>query len=454
MADEELKIASAEDGKKDDADGARGSVASVNDQATDDLHDGLTTLGKSKHDSLFGGDSTTSKYNGPMLINWVYKNLEDELTVDKGLQAILKHMDTGEACEIFLRHSIIDIVVRVTKRWRTQEYARVQLSCVSIIRRLLDCNFTRDSLISSPAVMMMAFNAGHCYMRSKEHVDNAVRCILQCSRSEVCRQAIINNNLISYCTLFCKKYVKEVSIVRSVLKLYNWVTTSQSRMELLCDMGCIGVTMRCMHAHPNRAEVLAPGMFFLTRAGEAYPPALEYMLEKQAVPLVISALRALHSEDLLQLKAHQLIHTLSKSEDGWKQIEQTKGGWQLLCQDSDSSNTIIHSLPGDFQNPGWCIGETPFMTTVDEKKLSQYAGSTDTNITAIKQVESWTVRALQDYMGVGVGAQTLDVNLDKFVTYYDLLTSLDLLPMKVTYEMAAIIHVCIKTYMRTYIPMM
>lgn len=56
---------------------------------------------------------------------------------------------------------------------------------------------------------------------------------------------------------------------------------------------------------------------------------------------------------------------------GWKQITETRGGWQSLCQGTTLGDALVHELPGHFNNPGWCIGDTPYLPMTEKQKLGK-----------------------------------------------------------------------------------
>ncbi len=45
-----------------------------------------------------------SSFNAPMLITWVYKNVQEEPTLILGLKYIMSHLELGEGCDLLQRH--------------------------------------------------------------------------------------------------------------------------------------------------------------------------------------------------------------------------------------------------------------------------------------------------------------------------------------------------------------
>ena len=368
---------------------------------------------------------THNSFNAPMLISWLMKHETDEPTVLSGLKFIYNHCETGEGCAVLMRHSVIGCIIKIHETY-FKTHPPIQLQCLNVLNRLLDCNLTRDEIISTAKVVRAAFNMAHYYMNSKEHVNAALRCIAQCSRSEICRKDILNRNILPYIKKFVVKYHKTASIVRSSLKLYNWTANNDVRLRDACNLGIVPIVVKCLDEHKTNADVLAPGILFLTRSAKCHPPALEIMLKMKALPIIINALRALYSNETLQLEALLMIQTLSRTTEGWQQINDTRGGWQSICQGTSLGDALIHELPGPLNNPGWCIGETPHLPLID--RMKQEAAKVSQSRTQVAPNGAWTEHSLREYMGISMKEQKLAINIEYHQCYFELLSSLDLLP--------------------------
>ena len=75
---------------------------------------------------------------------------------------------------------------------------------------------------------------------------------------------------------------------------------------------------------------------------------------------------------------------------------------------------------------GWSIGETPYLPLLDRQRLA-----------AAKQAQSgiqpenraaWTPLSLREYMGLSMAGQTLAINTEHHTVYFELLSTLDMLP--------------------------
>lgn len=250
--------------------------------------------------------------------------------------------------------------------------------------------------------------------------------VTQCSRNEFNRVDILNRGVMGFAMQYCKKYSKHALILRSILKLFNWITTNHERMLFVCDLEAIDTVIRCIIRHKTSEAVLAPSILFLTRASKVHPPAMAYMLKKKAIGHIINALKALYTHDVLQLEGLQMIQTMSKTSEGWKQISETRGGWQSICQGTALGDALVHELPGHFNNPGWCIGETPYLPEQDRKK--QLAAKIAASRTMQPAKALWTAGSLREYMGLPMKGLTLAINLEYHNTYFEMISTLDLLP--------------------------
>jgi len=362
--------------------------------------------------------------NAPMLISWIYKNITDEYTVSGGLSLMLENVQSGPGCENMVQYDCTRCIVKAHLQF--PKNVHVQLACVSVLRKLLDCNITRPSLLSNPKPLKLLFTVSHQYMSSQAHVEQCVQGILQYSREEAMRSEIMAANMIHYVILYCRMYWRVPRILRSALKLFNWVTDIQERMEAVYHAGAVRTTLKVMERHLSNPDVLAPGMHFLTRAAAAYSPASMYMIKKEAIPVVIGALKALYSSERLQLEGLKMLQALSRYEDGWRQISQTKGGWQVICQGTIIGDSLVHELQGDFHNPGWAIGDTPHLPLTEQSKLA--AAKVNASLRQESSSSSWSLNQLRAYMGLGTAAQTLAINREFQEAHFELLCTLELLP--------------------------
>ena len=369
--------------------------------------------------------SLESSFNAPMLMSWLYKNHKEEPTVLTGMQFLLHHLENAEGCTLMMQHDAVATLRRIHMYYR--EHPPLQLQCITALCRLLDCNFTRDDIItSSTDALRMAFNVAHLHMNSRAHVDTAVRCIAQCCRSELCRREIMKRRIYAYMLNFCKSFSNTPSILRSCFKIFNWVATTNERIVEVCESGVVKMILRILVKHVGDGDVVAPAMLFLTRASEHYPAALELILHKKAVHLIIRALQALYANEVLQLAGLKMLQTLSKTKEGWKQITDTKGGWQSICQGTALGDSLVHDLPGALHNPGWAIGDTPHLQITDRIKILN-AKTMQVRLGAVPKA-AWTSHSLRDYMGIGVSKSKLSFNNDQHDTYFELLGTLELLP--------------------------
>ena len=368
--------------------------------------------------------SVESSFNAPMLMSWLYKNHKEEPTVLTGMGFLLHHLEKAEGCALMLKHGAIGTLKHIHLHYR--EHPPLQLQCVTALGRLLECNITRDDVIANTEALRMAFNIAHVHMNSRAHVDTAARCIAQCCRSEVCRRDILHRKVYAYMLNFCKRFSSTASILRSCLKLFNWVATTRERIVEICDAGVVKMILIVMKKHMTDADVISPAMLFLTRASEQYSTALDIVLKKRAVSTIIMALKALYSDEILQLAGLKMLQTLSKTTEGWRQISETRGGWQSICQGTALGDSLVHDLQGALFNPGWAIGDTPHLQVTDRIKILN-AKAMQVRLGAVPKA-AWTAHALRDYMGVAMKQTKLAVNNEYHDMYFELLSTIELLP--------------------------
>jgi len=212
-----------------------------------------------------------------------------------------------------------------------------------------------------------------------------------------------------------------------VLKTYCWVTNTKERMRAVCDWGAVLVTIKCMQRHITNPRVLAPAIHFLTRASAQYPSAAKTLLDNNAVSTVISAMKALYSNEVLQIEGLKMLQMLSKTKQGWDQISATRGGWQSICQGVTAGDALIHDLPGSFNNPGWAIGDTPHLPLLDRAK--QEASKLEAARTREPTRSEWSVKSLLQFMGLPTKEMKLAINNERHECFFSLMTTLGLLPL-------------------------
>ena len=345
--------------------------------------------------SLRQASEKGNAYNILMLITWLVKNLVDEAITETGLKLMEVHSQVGDGCIQIYRHKGIDFLVKASEKYRKN--STIQLNILIILHRLLECNYTRDSIIATPVALNVSFIIGHYYLNSATHVEHSTACVLQCARSEVCRVVMLEKNYISYLFMYCKKYSRNHIILRSIMKLMNWISSTDDRLIHLYNIGATRTVLKCMERHMEKGEVLAPALLFLTRLSKVIPEALDYLIQKKAVSTVIKALRTLYDQEIIQLEALRMLKTLSQSPAGWQQISDTRGGWQSICQGTTQGNALVHDLKGSMHNPGWAVGDTPNMPKVDRMKIMAAKAAASKGLVA--STVSWTSHSLRQYMG-------------------------------------------------------
>jgi hypothetical protein len=179
--------------------------------------------------AIIRANEEESPFNAPMLISWVFKHLHEELTTTQGLNYIRKQVETGEGCELMLKNGAVDCIMAAAEAYRSRP--DLVLMCASIVRRLLDCNFTRGEMLSDIALLRKTFGFGHTFMDSVAHVEEAAQCVMQFSRGEKGRADIMARRVPVYMSNFCRRYSHAPAVIRPVLKTYCWVASTKARMK-------------------------------------------------------------------------------------------------------------------------------------------------------------------------------------------------------------------------------
>jgi hypothetical protein len=121
-----------------------------------------------------------------------------------------------------------------------------------------------------------------------------------------------------------------------------------------------------------------------------------------------------------------MLQTLSRTSEGWRQISGTQGGWQSICQGTVLGDALVHDLKGELNNPGWCIGDTPYLSILEKNKLLMARAAQSKLREAPKA--AWTAHSLKEFMGFSMKGKVLKINTEYDEMYFELLTKLDLLP--------------------------
>ena len=157
-----------------------------------------------------------------------------------------------------MRNGLVNAFIKIHSLHKKQ--ASIQLLLLRGIRQLLDCNYTRSSIIQDVSILQICFSIAYSYMTSMKHVEIAGHCITQCLRNEGCIQYVLSHAIVGYMITFCQKYSKNILLIRSTLKMFAWVSTNQSRLEYVCGLSAVQTTIYCLRRHKRCCEVLGPGI--------------------------------------------------------------------------------------------------------------------------------------------------------------------------------------------------
>jgi len=153
---------------------------------------------------------------------------------------------------------------------------------------------------------------------------------------------------------------------------------------------------------------------------------METILKMRASELIIGALIVMHDQAEIQLEGLKLLQLISKTSKGWQQISEVDAGWQTICQGTVKGDALIHKLPGSFHNPGWSIGDTPYLPQLERLKL-QATRNASTSLQSGPKA-SWTPFSLREFMGLSLTGQKLRINVEFHDLYFEMLSTVDMLP--------------------------
>lgn len=380
----------------------------------------LTTEEQAIHDAC----SSEGSFNAPMMISWLLRHYQEEPTTESGLKFALRHLETGEGCFLLHRHGLVNAVLKIFQFYKTE--TTIHLLAAQVLKQLLECNYTRSLIIKSVEPLHTAFGVARRNINSLDHVQAAAACVVQYTRSELGRSEIFKLHIIPHFVHIIRNFSRSVDLIRSVMKMINWATSDVRRMDYIFQHKCIHASLQCLKRHMKEGSIISPILFLLSRVAAQHPLSLELLLKKKAAVLVVQALQNIHNNDALQLQGLRLLQIISKTSEGWKQIDAIRGGWQSICQGTIQGDALVHKLPGEFQNPGWAIGDTPYLPLLDRMKLA--AAKQAQNDIAPEPKAAWTVHSLREFMGLSMAGQTLAINVEYHEVYFELCSTLDILP--------------------------
>ncbi len=372
--------------------------------------------------------STTAGFNVPMLVSWLNKHMKEEPTMLEGLAYVHHHLLAGDGCVLLHRHNLLDVVFKICKAY--PQHFQMQLWIVRVLQQLLDCNFTRDAVLTKHGsdLLLIAHTTAHRFMHSAAHVEAASRCILQCSRVSTCAQIIFQQQILRYMLLYCKQYIRHVSILRSTISLCYWLASEHHSALTLYKYKILQFAVRCMRQHQRERSILAPAISLLARLAEVLPEAMETLLKLQVASLVVRAMQVVLNDSEVTLIALKLLQSISRTSEGFEQLNQINNAWQTIAQGTLLGDGLVHRLPGAFQNPGWALGDTPYLPELDRQKLAARDQIANNSLQAAPK-KDWTSFSLRQYMGLPMGGKKLAINTEYHELYYELIVILDLLPV-------------------------
>ena len=392
-------------------------------------------------------DMDTSPENIPIIVVYLNQQRGDEVVARVGLQTLLAMLTVEGneeqvelAYERMVRHQVPQTLLHLLAEHTNQP--EFQLITAKILGKLMVHPSLQKALSSergreTPLSIRLVEGMGRIAHRQFSREDIVIECLRSissmCSVSELCKDYLVSKPplLLFLTKVSIETYRRNPDVLVASLEiLASCATHSAEGLETsLYSAKGVSLSIKCMKKHKRHSLVLQRALEFLLLAGERDEQAKEAILTLRAIPQVIHAMKALVHEEFLQLRGLQLIQELSKTEDGWQQIEEERGAWQWLLQGDRAGNQLLHDQPGFFNNRGWCIGETPHLSNAQKLMLR---GGRDEGEGGGRGGESkeqvWTSASLLEFIGASVRQLRVPSNTEVDTLFFDTVKNLGLLP--------------------------
>jgi hypothetical protein len=410
---------------------------SVSSLSSEQEAEKLQTEGMTRIDEHPSSSSSSSlpsidtALNAPMVMTFLLRRCQEDPTVLKGLEFIFQHIEkNGEGCQLFYRHGLVTLLCRISEFHN--KHKTILLFVLKCFVQLLDCNLTRDFVIDDgkETLVDLLFNILYLNMTSHDHVLEGSRALMQCTRYAHCRTRFVSKNVIPYLFIIANENGMKhyPSFLNSLLRICHWMCLDRSLASYLLEQKVIVYCLKFMKLHSRECLVLIPIIALFRKIILLIPSTLETLIDHQITSLLVHSLEVITNNDEIYLETLKLLQLVSMTSKGWEQISAISGGWQKICQGTQLGNSLVHDLPGHFHNPGWTLGETKYLPELERMKLSAYANLK--NSLELQPKMAWTSASLRQYMGLSMSGQTLTVNTEYHDVYFQLLKTLDILPLE------------------------
>lgn len=362
-------------------------------------------------------DSLKNNISPNELIEYAYRHQPNTNVIVNVLTLIQQMCNTGSCCEQFVLVDVVALIYRIHV-----EHARhfdIQLLCIRILIRLVECNSTRDLILlkdtSAALISCIGFITCRNYIQSTEHAIEVVKLLANCQRSvpEDNSESIIrshfldsgNFSLVMYCL---KLHFNEPLVAFWAIKLFSWFSLSDDDLIFLFTNKATKIILKFMRTHNRDAKVMGSSIIFLSRMTSAHQPSIDFIIKNQGVSIIIRCLQTYLSDENIQLYGMKLVHLFSLSKEGFNEISNVKGAWQFLCQDS---------LPEEFSTS--CL-----------PKISHIDFPSSRSPTYKNKKRVWTYVEFQRFLNDHhILNQRVRINLESKEVFFELIMTLDLLPL-------------------------
>lgn len=442
-----------------------------------------TTKIKSVEDFLLEqASSPNNSFNAPILISWLTRYHIEEPTVLKGMGYITFHLKTADGCILLVKNNLVPLLFQLYKHYKNN--ATITALIVSSIEKLLECNFTRDNILKTyKEISSIVFTIFHTNMNNLQIIESSFKCLMNISRDSSYHQEIIDRNYLGYILEILKKYMKNANLIHCALRLALWISVNNPEQldYQIHSLNIISFIYSCLNFHKSDPYVVTPSLFWLYTSSLNNPQAVAIILKKGFIKLLIKILRRIYSDLECQLILFKLLQYLSKTSEGFKQIDEISGAWILISQNTKFGDIVFRNdIPKEYKelyeaqkkealiekqrleeekakkiqtdkakretekikndsdfsmyNTGWTIAEGQNLSQMDRNKI-QALKNEETSITLHQTLMNtssinWNSESLTDFMGINKGTRKLDINKEYNIIFYEVVVSLNLLPVE------------------------
>lgn len=401
------------------------------------------------------------------------------------------HLKTGEGCILLVKNNLMPLLFQLYKHYK--DNTTIVSLIISSIEKLLECNYTRDNILNQyKEVASTTFTIYHSNMNNVQIIESSFKCLMNISRNPSFHPEIMERNYLGYMLETLKKHMKNANLIHCVLRMSLWISVDNPDQlnYQINSLNIISFIYSCLNYHKSNPYVVTPALFWLYTSSISNPQAVTIILKKEFIKLFIKILGIIYDDLECQLILFKLLQYLSKTSEGFQQIDDIKGAWILISQNTKFGDIIFHNdIPKEYKelyeeqkkkaleeklrqeeekskkngldkkkreeevhrrvslslfdknqsdfslyNTGWTLAETQNFSQMDKNK-HQALRNEETSLTRHQALLNtstinWNSESLSDFMGVNKGTKRLAINKEYSIIFFEVVVSLNLLPIE------------------------